>query len=67
MENGKWQMENGKWQMANAKWDKMWWMQSRVHTFGARGPRFDPTPKLNKAFLQKTLISLLSDNGLKNY
>ena len=69
--NGKWQMENGKWQMqmANAKWDKdvvdVEWHISRAHTFGARGPGFDPTPKLNKAFFQKTLISLLSDNGLK--
>jgi len=57
--------------MANDKWDKdvviVEWRIGRAHAFGARGPGFDPTPKLNKAFFQKTLISLLSDNGLKNY
>ncbi len=32
---------------------------------GIRGPGFDPTPGPNGIFCE-TLISLLSDNGLKN-
>jgi hypothetical protein len=42
------------------------WRIGRAHAFGARGPGFDPTPKPRMAF-SETLISLLSDNGLKNY
>jgi hypothetical protein len=36
-----------------------------THDSGARGPGFDPTPKPRMAFLE-ALISLLSDNRLKN-
>jgi hypothetical protein len=36
-----------------------------THDSGARGPGFDPTPKLRMAF-SEALISLLSDNRLKN-
>jgi hypothetical protein len=42
------------------------WSIGSTHDSGARGPGFDPTPKPRTAFLE-TLISLLSDNGLKNY
>ncbi len=47
--------------------DNVEWRISREHAFGARGPGFDLTPKPRMAFYRKTLISLLSDNGLKNY
>ena len=36
-----------------------------THNSGARGPGFDLTPKLRMAF-SEALISLLSDNKLKN-
>jgi hypothetical protein len=45
------------------------WMWSGAfggtHDSGARGPGFDPTPKPRMAF-SEALISLLSDNRLKN-
>jgi hypothetical protein len=36
-----------------------------THNSSARGPGFDPTPKPRMAF-SEALISLLSDNRLKN-
>jgi len=44
--------------------DVEWSIGSR-HNSGARGPGFDPTPGPHGIFLE-TLISLLSDIGLKN-
>jgi hypothetical protein len=45
------------------------WMWSgahgSTHDYSARGPGFDPTPKPRMAF-SEALISLLSDNRLKN-
>ncbi len=45
------------------------WMWSgahgSTHDSGARGPGFDPSPKPRTAF-SEALISLLSDNRLKN-
>jgi hypothetical protein len=37
-----------------------------AHGFGARGPGFDILTQTQMAFMEKTLISLLSDNILKN-
>jgi hypothetical protein len=37
-----------------------------THNSGARGPGFDPTPKTQEGIYLDALISLLSDNRLKN-
>ncbi len=41
------------------------WSIGSTYDPGARGPGFDPTPNPDGIFW-KTLITLLSDNGLKN-
>jgi hypothetical protein len=41
------------------------WHIGSIHTFDARGPGFDPTPNPGWHF-SEALISLLSDNRLKN-
>jgi hypothetical protein len=51
-----------------SKWSKVdvEWRIGSAHAFGVRGPGFDPTTKPRMPF-SETLISLLSDNRLKNY
>jgi hypothetical protein len=55
--------------MANDKWDKdvviVEWRIGRAHAFGARGPGFDPTPKLNKAFFRKLSSPFFQTTDLK--
>jgi hypothetical protein len=42
------------------------WCIGCLQAFGARGPRFNPTPKPRMAFIRCFHLSLLSDNGLKS-